>query len=130
MSVSCDDCGRAARLVSGDAIYPHRPDLFAKQFYVCSPCDAWVGCHPGTTNPLGRLANAQLRAGKQRVHALLDPLWKSGQIKRSSAYARLAGHMGIAPQDCHVGMFDLDECRQAVEILAGWNGKAPPRHDR
>jgi hypothetical protein len=62
-----------------------------------------------------------------RVHSLLDPLWRSGQIKRSSVYARLADHIGITPQECHVGMFDLDRCRSAEAVLTGWAGKVPPR---
>lgn len=125
--VMCPYCASRTELVNGQVIYPHRPDLKHKSFYICYPCSAWVGCHPGTTTPLGRLADRDLRMAKQRVHALLDPLWKSKQIKRSSCYARLADHMGIPVQECHVGMFDLDRCRSAETILSGWAGVVPPR---
>lgn len=67
--------------------------------------------------PLGRLANKELRAAKQKVHAALDPLWRSGSMKRSDAYALLAEKLGIAPQNCHVGMFDVPTCRAAVLAL-------------
>ena len=123
----CPYCGNRADLVNGQAIYPHRPDLNHKSFYTCFPCDSYVGCHPGTTKPLGRLADAALRRAKQRVHAKLDPLWKSGQIKRSSVYARLADHLGITPQECHVGMFDLERCQQAEQVLTVWGGRVPER---
>lgn len=43
--VKCDYCGNDAMLVSGRAIYPHRPDLFRLNFWQCAPCDAYVGCH-------------------------------------------------------------------------------------
>lgn len=125
--VFCDYCKGRAALLTGSDIYPHRGDLRAKQFYACRPCNAWVGCHPGTTKPLGRLADQHLRRAKMTVHEKLDPLWKSGQAKRSTVYARLADHLGIRPQECHVGMFDVDRCRSAVAILTSWGGRLPPR---
>jgi hypothetical protein len=118
----CPYCGEFSKLVDGSVIYPHRPDLFAKKFYQCAPCDAYVGCHDGTTKPLGRLANAALRAAKKRAHAAFDPIWKSGQKKRGSAYAWLADRLGIDKQDCHIGMFDVDQCRRVVEICAPATG--------
>lgn len=57
----CDYCNKDAELVGGDIIYPHRPDLYELKFYYCAVCEAWCGCHRGTTKPLGRLANAELR---------------------------------------------------------------------
>ena len=125
--VSCPYCGCVAPLVTGEEVYPHRRDLYAKQFYACLPCGAWVGCHPGTTKPLGRLANAHLRQAKMRVHALLDPLWRSGAAKRSTVYARLSDHLSITPQECHVGMFDLERCANAERVLKSWAGILPPR---
>jgi hypothetical protein len=125
--VTCDYCGGRAALLKGRDIYPHRGDLCDKPFYACRPCGAWVGCHPGTTKPLGRLADQHLRKAKMRVHALLDPLWRSGQIKRSSVYARLADHMGIPPKECHVGMFSLERCALAESVLRSWGGLVPQR---
>jgi len=125
--VICAYCDTVAPLVFGREVYPHRPDLYAKPFYACHPCGAWVGCHPGTTKPLGRLANAELRRAKMGVHERLDPLWRSGKAKRSTVYARLADRLGIAPQECHVGMFDIDRCRAATAILTSWGGQLPPR---
>lgn len=115
--IKCDYCHRDAKRVTGKEIYPHRPELFGKQFWRCVPCGAYVGCHPGTANPLGRLANAELRREKQSVHRILDPLWKSGKMKRNEAYALLAKGLNIAPQNCHVGMFDVHTCQAAVAVL-------------
>ena len=125
--VACPYCGAAARLVTGAEVYPHRPDLADKPFYSCEPCDAWVGCHPGTTKPLGRLADAKLRTAKSTVHAFLDPEWETVAPKyrgkaRRDAYARLAHDLGIAPEECHIGMFDLGLCQRAVAALQTWRG--------
>lgn len=114
--VSCPYCGERAKLVTGKDLYPHRPDLYAKPFYACLPCDAYVGCHEGTTNPLGRLANFELRKAKMAAHAVFDPIWRSGTMRRTQAYQWLAGELGIDPKDCHIGMFDVDACRRVVDI--------------
>ena len=115
-SVICDYCGNSAPLVTGREVYPHRPDLFTKKFYQCVPCGAYVGCHPGTTQPLGRLADAELRREKMAAHAAFDPLWKNGEHKRGKLYGWLANQLGIEKKDCHIGMFSADMCRRVVEI--------------
>lgn len=118
--VLCPYCNSNARLVTGAEIYPHRKDLGLKKFWLCRPCDAYVGCHPvgngDGTKPLGRLANAELRGLKQDVHRVFDPLWQNGSQKRKDAYRYLADHLGIPYADCHVGMFDAELCRRAIEI--------------
>lgn|SRR4030065_715298 len=114
--IICPYCWKPAALVTGDVVYPHRPDLGEKNFYMCYPCSAYVGCHPGTTKPLGRLANAELRKAKQAAHSAFDPLWKkSGKQKRKAAYTWLASQLDIHVNDCHIGMFDVEMCRRVVE---------------
>lgn len=119
MKVTCPYCHRPAELVTGAAIYPRRRDLLGLWFYRCVPCDARVGCHKGThpPKPLGRLANAELRGLKQQVHALFDPLWRSNEMSRNSAYAWFAKALSISAANCHVGMFDEDTCRAALAVL-------------
>ena len=116
--VYCPYCRAEAPLVDGTVVYPHRPDLASLRFYRCTPCDAHVGCHKGTTTPLGRLANAELRKAKQRAHAAFDPLWKGGKRKlsRSAAYSWLAKAMQMMPADCHIGMMDVGQCQRVVEV--------------
>jgi len=120
-SVQCPYCRAPALLCTGTQVYPHRPDLRHKLFYRCEPCRAWVGCHPNTTTALGRLANAELRAAKQRVHAVFDPHWRSaGNRTRSKAYARLASELEIPASECHVGMFDVAMCERAIAVITTW----------
>ena len=123
-AIKCDYCHREAKRVGAEKLYPHRRDLIGKWFWECAPCGAYVGCHPGTTTPLGRLANPELRRAKQRVHAVLDPLWKSGKMKRKEVYDMLAKSLNLSPQNCHVGMFDVDLCRRAV-ALKNKKGRKP-----
>lgn len=115
----CPYCNKDARLVDSAVVYGKSYGLI----YFCEPCRAWVGVHKGTENALGRLANAELREWKKQAHALFDPLWnrkmKQGISKkraRAKAYKWLAGELGIDPKRCHIGMFDVDQCRQVVQI--------------
>ena len=118
--LTCPYCGKPAQLTTGEYIYPHRHDLKELRFWVCWPCEAHVGCHRegarvGTvvsdgTLPLGRLANAALRKAKSRAHAAFDPIWKTGRMRRRQAYSWLAKELGIAVEDCRIGMFDEHQC--------------------
>ncbi|EIC84043.1 zinc-finger-containing protein [Serratia sp. M24T3] len=113
--VVCDYCGKTAAFVTGRKIYPHRPDLSLLHFYQCEPCKAYVGCHKGSNGvPLGRLANAELRAAKSKAHAAFDPIWKGRSMSRGSAYSWLAKSLGIPQQECHIGMFNIEMCEQVV----------------
>ena len=110
----CPTCSARGTLVTGVEVYPHRPDLADKRFWVCQPCDTRVGCHPGTDRPLGRMANAQTRALKSKAHEAFDPLWRDGAMTRSAAYAWLAGSLGL--REAHMGsLSDLDLAR-VVEL--------------
>lgn len=123
--VVCPYCDKPAALVTGAAIYPHRPDLFGKKFWQCAPCKAHVGCHAAGngegdgTKPLGRLANDELRRWKSKAHAAFDPLWKARTMRRKEAYGWLAQSLGISAANCHIGMFDVDLCKRTVEAVKG-----------
>jgi hypothetical protein len=137
-SVECPYCHQPAPLVSGLEVYPHRRDLWRRNFYKCSPCGAWVGCHPAAgaqggghgdgTVPMGRLANEELRAAKQAAHAAFDPMWmrtrESRGKARRKAYGWLALQLCIPVERCHIGEFDLEMCRKVVEVVERFNKEA------
>lgn len=116
--IKCPYCGKSARLTTGREIYPHREDLYSKNFYICSPCKAYVGCHPTNKRPLGRLANAELRALRIEAHSYFDPIWKDGKMTRTEAYNWLANKLGIRLDMCHIGMFEIARCRKVIEACA------------
>ena len=126
--LKCPYCGKDAALVTGDKIYPHRPDLYDRNFWLCAACDAYVGCHKkgahvrnagksDGTLPLGCLANAELRKWRSLVHSILDPLWQTKKLKRRDVYRILAKHLNIRISQCHVGLFNEDRCKQAIKFL-------------
>lgn len=113
---TCPYCQQAAQQVGGLHLYPHREDLTDRTFYVCDPCNAYVGCHKGTTTPLGSLANAVLRDQRKLAHRAFDALWKQGIYGRGDAYRRLAKAMNLAREDCHIGMFNLEQCKHVIQL--------------
>lgn len=114
MTVTCQYCQQPAELVTGKEIYPHRVDLYDKQFYRCSPCRAWVGVHAGTTTPLGSLANSELRQWRAAAHEAFDPLWRNTRQRRGDVYGQLARYLGINVRECHISMFDVETCQKVI----------------
>lgn len=112
----CPYCSIQSVQVGAIVLYPHRPDLAEKSFYLCKPCDAFVGCHKGSNQPLGTLANKALREQRKLAHATFDPLWKNGPYGRGEAYRRLASKMQLSREDCHIGMFNLEQCKQTIQL--------------
>lgn len=103
--------------------------------YCCKPCDAWVGVHRGTDKALGRLANKELRDWKVEAHKYFDPLWQrkmqQGYSKtqaRRMAYGWLAEKMGISIKVAHIGMFDVNQCKQVVELCKPYNYEQASRN--
>src|SRR5262249_12105577 len=100
----CDYCGARARLLrAGAEGYPYRDDHGAR--WVCVPGGAWIGTFARSTRnvPLGRLANAELRDWKTKLHAALEPLAEAKVRRdgcslfeaRAKGYKWLAAELGI-----------------------------------
>ena len=114
--IKCDYCSKDAFMVTGKTIYPKRTDLHGKFFYMCKPCDAYVGVHANTNKPFGRLADKELRRWKMAAHSAFDPIWEEGKMQRKEAYAWLAGRLGFQVEDTHIGYFDINLCKKVIEI--------------
>lgn len=125
-SVVCDYCLGPAVLTSSTEVYGGRDYGL---IYLCRPCNAYVGVHKGTTKPLGRLADKELRYWKQRAHAAFDPIWQARLARkraedpkyiramaRGGRYKRLAQLLGVPREECHIGTFDVDQCKAVVAI--------------
>jgi len=78
----CPECGKEP--VVSNTRYGNR--------YSC--CGLWSWGKTG-------LAGAETHKARNAAHAAFDPLWKYKRIKRSYAYALLAKHMNLTPQECH-----------------------------
>jgi len=97
--IHCCGCGGDvdAKLTYGREIYPHRPDLRSLPFWRCDTCGNFVGCHHKTKNrtaPLGCIPTAELKEARKMLHALIDPIWQSGKMKRRDLYAAISRDLG------------------------------------
>lgn len=119
----CAECGEQnAELVTGKNIYPHRPDLHAKGFWLCA-CGAYCGCHPGTSIPLGAPAGPLTRRARNAAHDAFDPLWKAkalrdnlpNHVARGAAYLWLAAELGIDVKACHISHMNAADAMRVVE---------------
>ena len=77
-----------------------------------------MGCHKGTTDPLGNLANAALRTLRSQAHRVFDPLWQGGTLTRTEAYRWLSREMGLLVKHTHIGMFDTAQCLKVFDLMA------------
>jgi len=112
MNLECPYCYEESELVrSTEVLTDHHGWI-----YLCRPCQAWIGCHKGSTKPYGRLANAELRDLKDEAHEVFDKIWKKGGMERNQAYAWLAMKMQVPRKYCHIGMFSEGMCREVIKF--------------
>jgi hypothetical protein len=126
--VACPYCDEAALFLSSSAALYGGRDY--GPVWACLPCHAWVGVHKDTRTPYGRLADGNLRRMRQDAHRYFDHLWhrKLGELSpdrkrnvvlkqvRGDAYRWLASNMNLTNDECHIGMFDEDQCREVVRL--------------
>lgn len=117
--IRCDYCLMLAAFVDSQIVYRRSYGMI----YYCCDCEAWVGVHKGTSRPLGRLANKELRKAKMEAHKYFDNLWqrkmKTGCKKgpaRGLGYKWLSEQLGIEISLCHIGMFDVEQCKKVVDV--------------
>jgi hypothetical protein len=99
MKIHCCQCQRKvrARLTNGAEIYPRSPSLAKLPFWACPDCGNYVGCHHKNGSglvPLGYIATPELRSARQHIHALIDPVWKSGRMTRRAIYKAISEAIG------------------------------------
>ncbi|WP_288199088.1 zinc-finger-containing protein [uncultured Pleomorphomonas sp.] len=123
-SIYCCGCGRGvdARLTNGFEIYRHRPDLYQLPFWKCDACGNYVGCHHKTTTPtkpLGVIPTAAIKAERQKIHRLVDPLWQSGKWRRGHLYAEISRRIGKQYHTAEIrSVAEAHEILEAVKAIA------------
>lgn len=76
--------------------------------------------HPFTNIPLGTLADDALRECRKRSKPIFERIWREGHMSRDTAYAWLSCRLGIAPSECHFGLFDAERCKEAAIVSRGY----------
>lgn len=81
--------------------------------WLCPKCGAYTGCHQNTKQPLGTMANKELRELRVKCHELFDKIWKSGETTRKNAYKLLEEKTGIK----HIAWANEKECELIIKLL-------------
>lgn len=87
-----------------------------ENFYQCQNCNARVGCHKGTTRPLGNLANEALRMKRKETHQIFDSFWRERGMTRTQGYHWMAKKLRLSEQLAHIGGFEMDRCQRLIDL--------------
>jgi len=122
--IYCCQCEKKvkARLTTGKEIYPHRADLANLPFWICDECINFVGCHHKTRNstqPLGVIPTLEIKEARKHIHALLDPIWKSGKMNRTQLYALLSEKIGWTYHTAKIR--SIEEARIIYKIVRDYS---------
>ena len=115
----CRYCGGIIRLVPAADVYGSSTERLGMQneyLYQCQNCNARVGCHKGTTRPLGNLANETLRLKRKETHQVFDSFWKERGMTRTQAYHWMAKKLRLSEQLAHIGGFEMDRCQKLIRL--------------
>ena len=115
MKIYCVGCDEKVvpRITDGKEIYPHRPDLYEKKFLKCDSCGNYKAFN-GKDKPT-LIPTPELRKARREIHAILDPLWQSGKIKRGQAYAYISHRIGYPYHNEELK--NIEEARKAYQIV-------------
>lgn len=124
----CPYCGGRVELRSADGIY--HENAHNAMLYVCTnypECDAYIRVLPGTTIPVGTMANRQLRSLRRQAHESFDLLHKNGIMTKEDAYCWLAGMLGAPLSQAHIGYLGDYYCKTVIEESQKLLQKQAPR---
>lgn len=117
-------CGAMAHLKSSLEYYNGR--LYGNGMrYICDTypkCRGSVGTHPDM-RPLGTIVDHETVKLRMQLHGLVDPLWRNANNGRSksknrgSVYGWLCKITGLPGKDCHIGMFDKEQCLKTLALI-------------
>lgn len=80
-------------------------------------CDITHSVHKASLQPMGTPADQATRRARMRVHAAFDTFWRERVMTRRDAYRWLANQLGLSEDECHIGLFDLKACEEALTVI-------------
>lgn len=109
----CRYCGCKVILTDASVIHGHKN---RGEIYFCPNCNANVGVHKKTKQPMGTLANKVLSLERAETHRVFDSLWKAKRMTRANAYEWLAKKMDLPKHRTHIGYFEIEDCERVIRI--------------
>lgn len=118
VSMRCPYCGRPVQLRPTAYVYGE-DNLHPQGFlYVCTgypdACDAYVGAHKKSMQPMGTLANSELRHKRIEAHRALKQIWLEGYMTKHGTYIWLQNRLNLREKDTHIGKFSDYLCMETI----------------
>jgi len=126
MKIYCCKCRREvdAHLVSGMTTNTRRPEYWGRKYYQCPHCLNYCLAQKfgNEWRPMASIAAPALRAERQRLHDLFDPVWKNDPNpteSRKGWYRYITIGMNRKPEDqFHFGFLrSFSECKRAESLI-------------
>lgn len=98
---------------------------YEQHFYGCSrfpECSGTHGCHKDG-RPKGTPTNKAGKKARIKAHSIFDQLWKPDsplgprRLRRSDAYTWMRKAMKLSSSEAHIGMFDIAQCEQLIQLV-------------
>lgn len=129
----CIYCQEQTKFVSSLEVYQEDYGWI----YLCPKCGSYVGCHQGTDRSYGTTANKELRALRNKVHQVFDPIceakMRAAGLKKkgakAAAYKWLAKVLEIDPVTSHIGFFNIYQCKIVLAECEKINEAAKKREE-
>lgn len=117
--MKCNYCNKPAEWVENKEVYGKNYGN-SYMIWLCRDCDAYVGCHKNTKEPLGTMADRTLRQMRKTAKNLfitekLGGNWNCGKRKKQKAYNWLRDLFG---KEFHFGSSTVSECEKVITELA------------
>lgn len=125
--LKCPYCGAYAYCRPASIVYGNVSRRKDSYLYICSrwpACDSYVGVHQNSREPLGTLANSELRHKRILAHRALSELQCQRHMKKWEAYIWLQAKLGLNESQAHIGMFSEYMCEQTISLCR--QALAPP----
>jgi hypothetical protein len=122
IAVCCPHCDLAAKLINGQELADYTnirsyEQYQQQQFWFCTSCYGYTGCHETTHYPKGSIANHFERELRKRAHTAFDRLWKDKHMSRKEAYLYLQNITGLEPEDAHIGEMNVSQLETLLSKL-------------
>ena len=117
--IQCPYCNSPAILRPASWVHGNSKQSKGKHLYVCRnwpSCDSYVAAHEFNLQPMGILANGNLRHKRILAHKALAKYQKITKMDRWATYLWLEGKLGYDAQSTHIGLFSEKTCDEVIAL--------------
>lgn len=113
-TLTCNYCNGECEWVSNKEVYGKKYGK-SHMIWLCRDCDAYVGCHNNSKNPMGTLANRKLRQLRKDAKNLFISKCLNGNRQYNyDRYCEIASLLNKKMSKTHFAMFNEEDCQKII----------------